>query len=199
MCAADGEVTLLLKAMKNGDESAAEKLLPLVYSELHRLAKSYMRRERPNHTLQPTALINEAYLRLARDNVDWQSRQHFIGVAANVMRRLLVDHARAHNAERRSGGADRVELGEGLMVSIERSDEVLALHDALTGLEAVDPRQAKVVELRYFGGFSVAEIGDILEMSPRSVKRHWALARIWLLKQMTKVRDPDIAQEKRLL
>jgi RNA polymerase sigma-70 factor, ECF subfamily len=199
MCAADGEVTLLLKAIKNGDESASEKLLPLVYSELHRLAKSYMRRERPDHTLQPTALINEAYLRLARDNVDWQSRQHFIGVAANVMRRLLVDHARAHNAERRSGGADRVELEEGLMVSIERSGEVIALHDALTGLEGVDPRQAKVVELRYFGGFSVAEIGDILEMSPRSVKRHWALARIWLLKQMNKVRDPDTAQGKGVL
>ena len=199
MRAADGEVTLLLKAMKNGDESASEKLLPLVYTELHRLARSYMRRERPDHTLQPTALINEAYLRLARDNIDWQSRQHFIGVAANVMRRLLVDHARAHNAERRSGGADRVELGEGLMVSIERSAEVLALHDALTGLEAVDPRQAKVVELRYFGGFSVAEIGDILEMSPRSVKRHWALARIWLLKQMNQVRAPDTAQEKGVL
>jgi RNA polymerase sigma-70 factor, ECF subfamily len=199
MCAADGEVTLLLKAMKNGDESASEKLLPLVYSELHRLARSYMRRERPDHTLQPTALINEAYLRLARDNIDWQSRQHFIGVAANVMRRLLVDHARAHNAERRSGGADRVELGEGLMVSIERSAEVLALHDALTGLEALDPRQAKVVELRYFGGFSVAEIGDILEMSPRSVKRHWALARIWLLKQMNNVRGPDTTQEKGVL
>jgi RNA polymerase sigma-70 factor (ECF subfamily) len=199
MCAADGEVTLLLKAMKSGDESASEKLFPLLYNELHRLARSYMRRERPDHTLQPTALINEAYLRLARDNVDWQSRQHFIGVAANVMRRLLVDHARAHNAERRSGGADRVELGEGLMVSIERSDEMLALHDALTGLERVDRRQAKVVELRYFGGFSVAEIGDILEMSPRSVKRHWALARIWLLKQMTKVRDPDTAQGKGVL
>jgi RNA polymerase sigma factor (TIGR02999 family) len=199
MRAADGEVTLLLKAMKNGDESASEKLLPLVYSELHRLARSYMRRERPDHTLQPTALINEAYLRLARDNIDWQSRQHFIGVAANVMRRLLVDHARAHNAERRSGGADRVELGEGLMVSIERSAEVVALHDALTGLEALDPRQAKVVELRYFGGFSVAEIGDILEMSPRSVKRHWALARIWLLKQMNNVRGPDTTQEKGVL
>src|ERR1700760_1742656 len=140
MCAEDGQVTILLKAMKGGDESAAGKLLPLVYDELHRLARSYMQRERPDHTLQPTALINEAYLRLARDNIDWQSRQHFIGVAANVMRRLLVDHARAHNAERRSGGADRVDLGEGLMVSIERSAEVLALHDALTALEAVDPR-----------------------------------------------------------
>jgi RNA polymerase sigma-70 factor (ECF subfamily) len=186
MSADDGQVTLLLKAMKNGDESAAGKLLPLVYDELHRLARSYMQRERPDHTLQPTALINEAYLRLARGSVDWQSRQHFIGVAANVMRRLLVDHARAHNAEIRAGGLERVELEEGLTVSSEGSNEVLALHEALTTLERLDPRQAKVVELRYFGGFSVEEIGDILEMSPRSVKRHWALARIWLLKQMKK-------------
>ncbi len=190
MSADDGQVTLLLKAMKNGDESAAGKLLPLVYNELHRLAKSYMQRERSDHTLQPTALINEAYLRLARDSVDWQSRQHFIGVAANVMRRLLVDHARAHNAEVRAGGLQRVELEEGL-ISGERSREVLALHDALIALERVDSRQAKVVELRYFGGFSVEEIGEILEMSPRSVKRHWALARIWLLKQMQNPRDPD--------
>jgi RNA polymerase sigma factor (TIGR02999 family) len=191
MCADDGQVTLLLKAMKNGDKSAVEKLLPLVYKELHQLAKAYMQRERPDHTLQPTALINEAYLRLVRDNVDWQSRQHFIGVAANVMRRLLVDYARARNAEMRVGGLQRVELEEGLMISSERSDEVLALHDALTNLEAVDPHRAKVVELRYFGGFSVDEIGEILEMSPRSVKRQWALARIWLLKQMKKSRDPD--------
>jgi RNA polymerase sigma factor (TIGR02999 family) len=191
MCADDGQVTLLLKAMKNGDESAAGKLLPLVYNELHRLAKSYMRRERPDHTLQPTALINEAYLRLAHDSVDWQSRQHFIGVAANVMRRLLVDHARARNAEARAGGLQRVELEEGLMVSTERSGEVLALHDALTRLEAVDPQQAKVVELRYFGGLSVEEIGALLEISPRTVKRHWALARIWLLKQMQNPCHPD--------
>jgi RNA polymerase sigma factor (TIGR02999 family) len=191
MSADDGQVTLLLKAMKNGDESAAGKLLPLVYNELHRLAKSYMRRERPDHTLQPTALINEAYLRLAQDSVDWQSRQHFIGVAANVMRRLLVDHARARNAEARAGGLQRVELEEGLMVSSERSGEVLALHDALTRLEAVDPQQAKVVELRYFGGLSVEEIGALLEISPRTVKRHWALARIWLLKQMQNPCPPD--------
>jgi RNA polymerase sigma-70 factor (ECF subfamily) len=184
MCADGGDVTLLLRAMKNGDEHAAEQLLPLVYKELHRLAKAYMRRERPDHTLQPTALINEAYLRLARENVDWQSRQHFIGFAANVMRHLLVDHARAHNAERRAGELDRVELEEGFMISRERSKEVIALHDALSTLEQVDPRQAKVVELRYFGGFSVEEIGEILEISPRSVKRHWALARIWLFKHM---------------
>jgi RNA polymerase sigma-70 factor, ECF subfamily len=184
MCADGGDVTLLLRAMKNGDEHAAEQLLPLVYNELHRLAKSYMRRERPDHTLQPTALINEAYLRLARESVDWQSRQHFIGVAANVMRHLLVDHARAHNAKMRAGDLERVELEEGFMISRERSNEVIALHDALGTLEGVAPRQAKVVELRYFGGFSVEEIGEILEMSPRSVKRHWALARIWLLKHM---------------
>ena len=184
MCADEGDVTLLLRAMKNGDERAAEQLLPLVYNELHRLAKSYMRRERSDHTLQPTALINEAYLRLARENVDWQSRQHFIGFAANVMRHLLVDHARAHNAERRAGDLERVELEEGFMISRERSKEVIALHDALSTLEQVDPRQAKVVELRYFGGFSVEEIGEILEISPRSVKRHWALARIWLFKHM---------------
>src|ERR1700760_179513 len=147
MCADDGEVTRLLKAMKSGDHTASEKLLPLVYSELHRLARSYMQRERPDHTLQPTALINEAYLRLARENVDWQSRHHFIGVAANVMRRLLVDHARAHNAEMRAGGLQRVELEDGFMVSRERSEEVLALHEALTALEESDPRQAKVVEL----------------------------------------------------
>jgi len=179
-----GEVTLLLKAMKGGDKSAADKLLPLVYNELHRLARTYMQRERSDHTLQPTALINEAYLRLAHDSVDWQSRQHFIGVAANVMRRLLVDHARAHNAEMRAGGLQRVELEDNLMISDERSDEVLVLHEALTRLEAVDPQKAKVVELRYFGGFSIEEIADILKMSPRSVKRHWALARIWLLREI---------------
>ncbi len=195
MGAEDGQVTILLKAMKNGDESAAGKLLPLVYSELHRLARSYMQRERSDHTLQPTALINEAYLRLARDSVDWQSRQHFIGVAANVMRRLLVDHARARNAEMRAGALERVELKEGLMISSERSTEVLALHDALTQLEAVDPRQAKVVELRYFGGFSVEEISEILQMSPRSVKRHWALARIWLRQQMKNSSDPDVTPD----
>jgi RNA polymerase sigma-70 factor (ECF subfamily) len=196
MCADGGQVTLLLKAMKSGDKSAAGRLLPLVYGELHRLARSYMHRERIDHTLQPTALINEAYLRLARENVDWQSRQHFIGVAANVMRRLLVDHARAHNAEMRSGGLQRVELEEGFMVSGEQSKEVLALHEALTVLEEADPRQAKVVELKYFGGFSVEEIGAILEMSPRSVKRHWALARIWLHKRMMQLEETDPPQAK---
>jgi RNA polymerase sigma factor (TIGR02999 family) len=184
MCAVEGDVTLLLKAMKNGDGAAADELLPLVYNELHRLAKSYMRKERRDHTLQPTALINEAYLHLAQESIDWQSRAHFIGVAANVMRRLLVDHARARNAEMRAGSQERVELDEWLVMSDERSKEVLALHDALTNLEKENPRQAKVVELRYFGGFSVEEVGEILKVSPRSVKRDWAIARIWLFRQI---------------
>jgi RNA polymerase sigma-70 factor (ECF subfamily) len=184
MHADDSQVTLLLKAMKNGDQSAAEKLLPLVYKELHRTAKSYMRRERPEHTLQPTALIHEAYLRLAHDDVDWQSRQHFIGVAANVMRRVLVDHARAHKAEMRGGGLERIEFEEGLAISKERSSEVIALHDALNRLELLNPRRAKVVELRYFGGLSVEEVAAVLDMSPRSVKRDWALARPWLFREI---------------
>src|SRR5215475_5827286 len=136
MSAADGEVTLLLRAMKSGDGTAAEKLLPLVYSELHRLARSYMHRERPDHTLQPTALINEAYLRLAQDDIDWQNRQHFIAVAATVMRRILVDHARAHNAEMRGGDLQRVELNEMLAISEERSEELLAVNEALDTLQA---------------------------------------------------------------
>ena len=194
MSAEDGEVTILLKALNRGDNSAAERLLPLVYNELHRLARLYMRRERQDHTLQPTALINEAYLRLARDNVDWQSRQHFIGVAANVMRRLLVDHARAHNTAMRAGGLQRVEWEDGFMLSSERSKEVLALHDALARLEVADPRQAKVVELRYFGGFSMEEIGELMALSPRTIKRHWALARIWLLRDMKANGGPDLPE-----
>ncbi|HEX3471923.1 MAG TPA: sigma-70 family RNA polymerase sigma factor [Silvibacterium sp.] len=189
MCAADGQVTLLLRAMKNGDESAAEKLLPLVYNELHRLAKSYMRRERPDHTLQPTALINEAYLRLANDTIDWQSREHFIGVAATVMRRVLVDHARAHNAEMRGGDLQRVELDEGLAISNERSKEMIAVHDALNSLETINPRRAKIVELRYFAGFSVDAVAGVLNISPRSVEREWSAAKVWLLEELEK--SPD--------
>ncbi|HYK37810.1 sigma-70 family RNA polymerase sigma factor [Alloacidobacterium sp.] len=187
MHAVQGQATLLLQAMKNGDESAAEKLLPLVYKELHRLASSYMRRERPDHTLQATALINEAYLRLVNNEIDWQGRQHFIVVAANVMRRVLVDHARAHHAERRGGQLQRVELKEELAISEKRSSEVLALHEALNHLDELNPRQAKVVELRYFGGLSIEEIGNILNISERSVKRDWALARIWLFKEIQKL------------
>jgi len=175
--------------MADGDEKAAEDLLPLVYSELHRLARGYMRRERPDHTLQATALINEAYLRLAHEDADWKSREHFIGVAANVMRRVLVDYARAHKAEQRGGGLKRVEMQDDLAISPGRIDEIASLDDALKRLEIQNARQARIVELRYFGGLSVEEISSLLKMSPRSVKRDWALARVWLFRDL----QPDQA------
>jgi RNA polymerase sigma factor (TIGR02999 family) len=179
-----GEITLLLKAMKGGDRSASEKLLPLVYKELHCLASSYMRRERPDHTLQPTALINEAYLRVGGDQVDWQNREHFIAVAANVMRRVLVDHARAHNTQLRGGGLQRVELEETFTVSGDRSEEMLLLDEALEKLQKINPRQAKLVELRYFVGLSFEEIAPMLGIAVRSAKRDWAVARVWLFKEI---------------
>jgi RNA polymerase sigma-70 factor (ECF subfamily) len=184
MSVQDSDVTSLLIAMKHGDQTAPDKLLPLVYNELHRLASAYMHRERKDHTLQPTALINEAYLRLAGEHIDWQNREHFIGVAAKVMRRVLVDHARAHNAAMRGGDLTKVELEDNLAISPERSSEVLALDVALTKLEQLNPRQAKVVELRYFGGLSVEQVAVILGLAPRSIKRDWAMARIWLFKEI---------------
>jgi RNA polymerase sigma-70 factor, ECF subfamily len=191
MPSTDGQVTLLLKAMNRGDKSAADQLLPIVYSELHRLAKSYMSRERRDHTLQPTALINQAYLRIAQqEHMEWQNHAHFIGFAANVMRRVLVDHARERNAAMRGGGRVRVELDEGVAASPEASAEILQLEEALTRLEQLNPRQAQVVEMRYFGGLSVEEVASILGIAPRSVKRDWALARMWLYQEIQK-RTPD--------
>jgi RNA polymerase sigma-70 factor, ECF subfamily len=191
-----GQVTQLLKAMHAGDAQAAESLLPLVYAELHRLAKGYMRRERPDHTLQATALINEAYLKLVGEDIDWNSRAHFIGLAANVMRRVLVDYARAHNAEQRGGGLQRVEMQDELAISAQQLDEVEHLDEALKKLEKENPRQARVVELRYFGGLSVEQIGALLQIAPRSVKRDWALARIWLFRQLRPgAKNPEEEQE----
>jgi RNA polymerase sigma factor (TIGR02999 family) len=184
MATDDSEVEKLLEAMKSGDCYAAEHLLPLVYSELHRLAASCMRRERPDHTLQPTALINEAYIRLVKSNIDWQNREHFIGVSAQVMRRVLIDYARTHKAKIRGGEFRRVELEEGLVICEERIEEMLMLNEALDKLAKENPRQAKVVELRYFGGLSVEQIAAALSIAPRSVKRDWALARIWLLREL---------------
>ena len=178
------QTTRLLKAVHAGDHAAAEQLLPLVYSELHRLANAYMRRERPDHTLQPTALINEAYLRLIKEDVDWNSRAHFIGFAAHVMRRVLVDYARARNADQRGGRMERVEMQDYLAISPERLEEVSLIDEALDRLEKKNPRQAKVVELRYFGGLSTEQIGATLGIAPRSVKRDWALARIWLFEEL---------------
>jgi RNA polymerase sigma-70 factor (ECF subfamily) len=180
----EGQVTVLLKAMSAGDAAAEQSLLPLVYRELHRLARSYMRRERPNHTLQPTALINEAYLRLTGEEVDWKNREHFIGVAAQVMRRVLVDYARSHNAEMRGGGLKRVELDEGLALSPQHAEDLLPLNEALDRLANVNPRQARVVELHYFGGLSMVHIAALLHISERSVKRDWSLARLWLFEEL---------------
>ena len=178
------QTTRLLKAVHAGDQAAAERLLPLVYAELHRVANAYMRRERPDHTLQPTALINEAYLRLIKEDVEWNSREHFIGFAAHVMRRVLVDYARARNADQRVGKRERVELQDQLAISPQRLEEVSQLDEALVRLEKENPRQAKVVELRYFGGLSIEQIGATLGIAPRSVKRDWALARIWLFEEL---------------
>src|SRR6202167_462938 len=179
-----GEVTRLLKAMRAGDSSAADKLLPLVYAELHRMAEAYMRRERPDHTLQATALINEAYMRLVGEEIDWNDRGHFIGLAAHVMRRVLVDYARQHNAERRAGGLQRVEMEDNLAISPERLDEVLFLDSALAKLKVKSARQAQVVELKYFGGLSVEQIASTLDVAPRSVKRDWSLARLVLYREL---------------
>jgi RNA polymerase sigma-70 factor (ECF subfamily) len=189
-----GQVTQLLKAMRAGDSRASEELLPLVYAELHRLARSYMRRERPGHTLQATALINEAYLRLAGQEIDWQNRAHFIGLSAQVMRRVLVDYARAHSAEHRGGGLQRVEMQEELAVSPERLDQVQHIDHMLTKLGKENPRQARVVELRYFGGLTFDEIASLLDLTSRTVKTDWSLARIWLLDQMQPGAKP--AQEE---
>jgi len=175
-----GEVTMLLRAMNRGEETAADKLLNLVYDELHLLAKRYMRHERPDHTMQATALINEAYIRMVGDNTDWQNHQHFIGVAATVMRRVLVDHARAHNAGKRGGDLRRVELEEGIAFSNERSIEVIEVDDALAELEKLNPRQARVVELRYFAELTDDQIAALLNISSRTVQRDWLLAKDWL-------------------
>jgi RNA polymerase sigma-70 factor, ECF subfamily len=179
-----GQVTQLLKAMAHGDQRAAEDLLPLVYAELHGLARSYMRRERPDHTLQATALINEAYLRLAHEDTDWNSREHFMGVAANTMRRVLVDYARAHKAEHRGGKLQKVELKEELVLSFDKLDEVEWLDEALKRLEKHNTKQSRIVELRYFGGLAIEEITAVMGISERSVRREWTLARLWLFRQL---------------
>lgn len=181
-----GEITALLVELRRGNQDAEAKLIPLVYRELHRLAAHYMRRERPNHTLQPTALVNEAYLRLAAEpERNWQDRAHFFGFAARLMRQILVEHARARQAEKRSAFAQKVSLDETLGFSRERPRELIALDDALKCLEQLNPRQSRVVELRFFGGLSVEETAEVLGTSARTVKRDWNVARAWLLGQLT--------------
>ena len=179
------EVTALLRRLSTGDHSAAAEVLPLIYDELRQLAGHFMARERPGHTLQATALVHEAYLRLVdQDQADWKNRAHFYGAAANVMRRILVDHARARRAQKRGGETPHVALDESAGVSAEPMDELLRLDAALTRLGERSQRQVRVVELRYFAGLNVEETAEALAISPKTVKRDWSLARAWLHREL---------------
>ena len=178
------EITHLLVAWSEGDESALQQLAPLIHSELHRLAHNYMSRERPGHLLQTSALINEAYVRLIDwKNVRWQNRTHFFGVAAQLMRRILVDFARERKYFKRGGGALPVSLSEAALV-VQQSPDFVALDEALTALGEIDSRKVQVVEMRFFAGLSVEEIAELLNVSKETVMRDWRLAKVWLLRQL---------------
>jgi RNA polymerase sigma factor (TIGR02999 family) len=180
------EVTKLLAAWGKGDEIARDQLMPLVYDELHRLAHRYMKRESPGHTLQTSALVNEAFVRLVdQRDVQWQSRAHFYGIAAQMMRRILVDYARSRNFAKRGGGAHKVSLDEALIVSDERTAEVVNVHEALERLAAFDARKGQIVELRFFGGLSIEETAEVLAVSKGTAMRDWTLAKAWLYREMT--------------
>jgi RNA polymerase sigma factor (TIGR02999 family) len=183
--AAPPEVTQLLLAWSDGDQTALERLMPLVEAELRRLASAYMARERPGHVLQTTALVNEAYLRLIDwKNVQWQNRAHFFGAAAGMMRRILVDVARRQRREKRGAGAVAVSLSNAADVIAPERTDLVALDDALQALTELDPRQAKVVELRFFGGLTHEEAALVLDVSPATVRRDWTLARAWLYREL---------------
>jgi RNA polymerase sigma factor (TIGR02999 family) len=178
-------VTELLVNWSNGDQEALNKLIPLVYDELHKLARRYLRRERPDHTLQTTALVHEAYLKLVdQREANWENRVHFFAVAAQLMRRLLVDYARRHCASKRGGDLFKLSLDEALVSSEEKDAELLALDEALDRLEAVDPQQSRVVELRVFSGLSLEETAQAMNISPRTVRREWSMAKAWLHQQI---------------
>ena len=180
-----GDVTQLLVAWSDGDDVALEKLTRLVESELRRLARAYMRRERPDHTLQPTALVNEAFVRLTgARQVKWQSRAHFFGISARLMRRVLVDHARSRGYGKRGGNARRVTFTDALLISQDQMVDVVAIDRALTALAQVDERKSRMIELRFFGGLSVEETAEVLHVSRDTIKRDWRLAKLWLLREL---------------
>ncbi len=180
------ELTQLLRAWSEGDEQALERLVPLVYSELHRLARHYMAGERAGHTLQTSALVNEAYLRLVDvKNVNWQNRAHFFGVSAQLMRRILVDFSRSRRSLKRGGEILTVPLEEGLIASPGTGADLVALDDALKTLAAMDPRRSRVVELRFFGGLSAEETAEVLKVSAETVLHDWKLAKVWLLRELS--------------
>jgi RNA polymerase sigma factor (TIGR02999 family) len=190
------EVTQLLADWGHGDASALEKLLPLVHAELRRIARRQMSQERPGHTLQATALVNEAYLKLAgREGFEWQNRAHFFAVAAQVMRHILIDHARAHARDKRGGGAIQVSLNDAAVLVEDQAEHFVALDEALQTLEQIDPQKGRIVELRYFGGLNIEETADILNISPRTVRREWQRARAWLYRMISE----GVADETRPL
>ena len=185
MSSPPGDVTRLLVAWSKGDRDALEDLIPVVYGELRRIAARYFRHERPGHTLQPTVLVHEAYLKLVdQDHARWQNRAQFFGVAAQLMRRILVDHARTHLAAKRGGGMTPVTLVDVAGASPPRGVDVIALDEALTRLTSLYPEQGRLVELRYFGGLTIEETGEAMDTSPATVKRQWMVARAWLLRDL---------------
>jgi RNA polymerase sigma factor (TIGR02999 family) len=180
------EVTQLLADWGRGDRAAFDKLYPLVHDELRRIARRQMSQERPGHTLQATALVNEAYLKLAgQDGLEWHNRAHFYAVCSKVMRHILIDHARAHARDKRGGGAVQVSLDEVAIAFEERAEELVALDEALASLEQLDPRKGEIVQLRYFGGLSLEETAEVLDVSPRTVRREWRRAKAWLYRMIS--------------
>ena len=183
---AQDEISQLLLDWSDGDQKALDKLIPVVYQELHRLAHHYMRRERPGQTFQTTALVDEAYLRLVNyKRMRWQDRAHFFAIAAQVMRRILVEHARSRDSAKRGAGAPKVSLEETVVVSEGRAAEVIAVNDALIDLEAWDARKGKIVELRFFGGLNIEETAEVMKISPTTVQREWRAAKAWLHRALT--------------
>jgi RNA polymerase sigma factor (TIGR02999 family) len=181
------QISLLLLDWSKGDEYALEQLMPLVYEELRRMARNYMRRQPSGHTFQTTDLIHEAYLKIAGgEQRNWQSRSHFFGVAAKAMRHILVDYARSKNNRKRGGWQERVTLKENMRVTNQSSEEIVVLDDALNRLAALDERKVRVVEMKFFAGLHVAEIADVLKVSPETVKRDWSFAQTWLLRELEK-------------
>jgi RNA polymerase sigma factor (TIGR02999 family) len=181
MDGAPADVTQLLQQWSNGQEQALDRLVPHIHQELRKLAASYLRRERPDHTLQPTALVNEAFLKLIDQRaVKWQNRAHFFGIAAQAMRRILVDHARTHAADKRGGGARKVPLDDANVIGPMVDIDLLALDEALTRLAAVDPQHSRIVELRFFGGLTLDEAAEVMHLSPATIGREWRIAKAWL-------------------
>lgn len=186
-----GSVSRLLRAWRRGDLQARDELVPIIYRELRRQAGAYLRRERSDHTLQPTALVHEAYLRLAaQDRVAWRNRAHFFAIAAQMMRRILVDHAREHHAAKRPGAHVKVVLDDGIGAEQPRACELMMVDEALADLARIDPRQGQIVELRYFGGLSEQEVAAVLSISRATVTREWQTARAWLYRRLTTGRTP---------